>query len=103
MPNLHMSERESQSFLADRHIGVMSMTRGNHQPPLTTPVWYHYQRGGRDHVFHWDDGANRKENRADPGCGCLEFLRTARRISLQIRHGGRGRSSARINHRQRSR
>ena len=40
-----MTEMEKQQFLADLHVGVLSLnddTKG----PLTAPIWYDYEPGG---------------------------------------------------------
>jgi hypothetical protein len=35
-----MTERERQEFLAEPHIGVLSVAAGDDRPPHTTPVKY---------------------------------------------------------------
>jgi len=40
-----MSEHERQKFLADVHVGVISIERVD-GPPLTVPIWYGYEPGG---------------------------------------------------------
>ncbi len=44
MSDTRMSEQERQSFLADLHVGVLSIPRQN-GAPLTAPIWYDYQPG----------------------------------------------------------
>jgi uncharacterized protein len=41
-----MIEKERQEFLAEPHIGVLSVAVGNDRPPHTTPIWYGYEPGG---------------------------------------------------------
>jgi nitroimidazol reductase NimA-like FMN-containing flavoprotein (pyridoxamine 5'-phosphate oxidase superfamily) len=41
-----MTEKERQEFLAEPHIGVLSVAVGNDRPPYTTPVWYGYEPVG---------------------------------------------------------
>src|SRR5579872_6488437 len=41
---LSMSPAERQAFLADVHVGVMSVAQGS-QGPLTVPIWYTYEPG----------------------------------------------------------
>jgi PPOX class probable F420-dependent enzyme len=41
-----MSEAEREAFLADVHVGVLSVTAGPGRGPLATPVWYSYSPGG---------------------------------------------------------
>ena len=48
-----MTENESQEFLAEPRIGVLSVARGSDRAPHTTPVWYAYQPG-KHHVLHGD-------------------------------------------------
>ena len=43
--SLAMSEHERQAFLADLHVGVISIERAD-GPPLTVPIWYGYEPGG---------------------------------------------------------
>lgn len=40
-----MTETERQAFLADLHVGVISIERAD-GPPLTVPIWYSYEPGG---------------------------------------------------------
>lgn len=42
---LTMTESEREAFLADLHVGVLSVERPD-GPPLTVPVWYRYTPGG---------------------------------------------------------
>ncbi len=43
--SLSMTRAEREAFLADLHIGVISIADGEHGP-LTCPVWYVYEPGG---------------------------------------------------------
>lgn len=45
MSTLAMSTAEREQFLADLHVGVLSIERSD-GPPLTVPVWYIYEPGG---------------------------------------------------------
>jgi nitroimidazol reductase NimA-like FMN-containing flavoprotein (pyridoxamine 5'-phosphate oxidase superfamily) len=40
-----MSDEEKQAFLADVHVGVLSLPREG-RGPLTVPIWYDYEPGG---------------------------------------------------------
>jgi PPOX class probable F420-dependent enzyme len=42
----NMSRAEREEFLADVHVGVLSVASGDESGPLTIPVWYSYQPGG---------------------------------------------------------
>lgn len=40
-----MSQSEREAFLADLHVGVLTVERPD-GPPLATPIWYRYAPGG---------------------------------------------------------
>ncbi len=42
--NLKMSRNEREAFLADVHVGVISIPRQG-RGPLTAPIWYSYEPG----------------------------------------------------------
>ena len=42
---LKMSKEEREAFLADLHVGVVSIGRQG-RAPLTAPIWYSYEPGG---------------------------------------------------------
>jgi PPOX class probable F420-dependent enzyme len=42
----NMSQAEREQFLADLHVGVLSVARDDGRGPLTIPVWYSYEPGG---------------------------------------------------------
>jgi nitroimidazol reductase NimA-like FMN-containing flavoprotein (pyridoxamine 5'-phosphate oxidase superfamily) len=58
--SLTMTEGERDSFLAEVHVGVVSVTRGLDLGPLTVPVWYTYIPGG--HVNVITGSSSRKAN-----------------------------------------
>jgi len=45
MTSLAMSREEREAFLADLHVGVLSIPEPG-RGPLTVPIWYDYQPGG---------------------------------------------------------
>jgi nitroimidazol reductase NimA-like FMN-containing flavoprotein (pyridoxamine 5'-phosphate oxidase superfamily) len=49
--SLEMSAAEREEFLAGLHVGVLSVAAGDLRGPLTVPVWYEYQPGGRVSVI----------------------------------------------------
>lgn len=53
-----MTEHERQAFLADRHVGVLSVARDDGRPPLSVPLWYGYEPGG-DVIFFTGSGARK--------------------------------------------
>jgi PPOX class probable F420-dependent enzyme len=44
--SVHMSAAEREAFLADVHVGVLTVAAGEDEGPLATPVWYSYSPGG---------------------------------------------------------
>ena len=45
MSDTKMTEAERMAFLADLHVGVLSIPRAE-RAPLTAPIWYAYEPGG---------------------------------------------------------
>lgn len=45
MADTSMTTDEREAFLADLHVGVLSVERSD-GPPLAVPVWYRYTPGG---------------------------------------------------------
>lgn len=43
--SLKMTKEEREAFLADLHVGVISIARDG-RGPLTVPIWYDYEPGG---------------------------------------------------------
>lgn len=41
-----MTQSEKEAFLAEVHVGVMSVNRAE-AGPLTVPIWYDYEPGGQ--------------------------------------------------------
>jgi len=64
-----MTKQERESFLADLHVGIISVAEDG-RGPLTVPIWYSYEPGGEVRVV--TGGTSRK----------AQLLRTARRFSL---------------------
>jgi len=44
--SLVMSVDEREAFLADLHVGVLSVAGADGRAPLTVPMWYRYEPGG---------------------------------------------------------
>lgn len=44
-----MTRQAREAFLADLHVGVLSVEQDGHAP-LTAPVWYSYTPGGDVHI-----------------------------------------------------
>jgi nitroimidazol reductase NimA-like FMN-containing flavoprotein (pyridoxamine 5'-phosphate oxidase superfamily) len=58
---LAMTLDERRAYLADLHVGVVSVAEGVGRAPLTVPVWYHYEPGG---LLSFVTGANSRKTRA---------------------------------------
>jgi len=43
--SLAMTTQERETFLADLHVGIVSIAREG-RAPLTVPIWYDYEPGG---------------------------------------------------------
>ena len=69
MSTTTMSAAERQAFLADVHVGIVSVTESG-RAPLVVPIWYAYEPGGP--VRFVTDGGSRKG----------KLLRAAGRASL---------------------
>ena len=50
-----MTDRERVAFLAEPHVAVLAIPRGD-RPPHATPVWYHHQPGGNITFFTGTQG-----------------------------------------------
>ncbi|MFL6031633.1 MAG: pyridoxamine 5'-phosphate oxidase family protein [Rubrobacteraceae bacterium] len=46
-----MTPQERQEFLAEPHVGVLSVASDDDRPPLTVPLWYGYRPGGNISFF----------------------------------------------------
>ena len=55
--SLAMTKQEREAFLADVHVGVISIEEAG-RGPLTVPIWYDYQPGGELWII--TDRASRK-------------------------------------------
>ena len=44
------SESERQEFLADKHVGVLSVAADG-RPPASVPIWYDYTVGGNVRIM----------------------------------------------------
>jgi hypothetical protein len=71
MSSLAMSKEDREAFLAETHIAVVSIADGE-RGPLTVPVWYRYEPGGK--LCFVTGGSSRKAN----------LIRTAGRLGLCV-------------------
>ena len=70
-----LTEQERQAFLAEPHIGVLSVASGADRPPHTTPVWYAYQPGGNVTFFTGTQGRRSRK---------VDLIRRAGALSLTV-------------------
>ena len=48
--SLFMTKQEREAFLADVHVGVISIAEVG-RGPLTVPIWYNYEAGGEIRIM----------------------------------------------------
>ena len=68
-----MTEQERQEFLAEPHIGVLSVASNDDRPPLTVPVWYDYRPGGNISFFTGTQGRKARKTRLIQIAGVLSL------------------------------
>ncbi|BCM65051.1 MULTISPECIES: pyridoxamine 5'-phosphate oxidase family protein [Streptomyces] len=67
-----LSRREREQFLAEPHIGALSVVEQPDRAPLTVPIWYQYTPGGELWV------------RTGPDSRKARAIRSAGRFSLMV-------------------
>ena len=68
-----MTEQERRQFLAEPHVGVLSVASDDDRPPLTVPVWYGYQPGGHLSFFTGTQGRKARKTRLIQKAGVLSL------------------------------
>ena len=68
-----LSEQESQAFLAEPHVAVLSVASDDERPPLTVPVWYGYEPGGDLTFFTGTQGRKARKTRLIRKAGTLSL------------------------------
>src|SRR3954469_20289134 len=68
-----MTEQERQDFLAEPHVGVLSVASDSDRPPLTVPVWYGYQPGGNISFFTGTQGLKARKTTLIQKAGVLSL------------------------------
>jgi hypothetical protein len=68
-----MTQQEREAFLAEPHIGVISIARGDNRPPMSTPVWYDYEPGGNITFFTGSTGTKPQKVKLLEKSGVLTF------------------------------
>lgn len=56
--HMALSVQDRERFLAQPHIGALSVVERPDRAPLTVPIWYHYAPGGE--LWVYTDSASRK-------------------------------------------
>lgn len=67
-----LSTQEREQFLAEPHIGALSVVERSDRAPLTVPIWYQYTPGGELWV---NTGSDSRKTRA---------IRSAGRFSIMV-------------------
>jgi uncharacterized protein len=68
-----MTEQERQEFLAEPHVGVLSVASDSDRPSLTVPVWYGYQPGGNISFFTGTQGRKARKTTLIQQAGVLSL------------------------------
>jgi nitroimidazol reductase NimA-like FMN-containing flavoprotein (pyridoxamine 5'-phosphate oxidase superfamily) len=69
-----LTDHERQTFLAEPHIGVLSVAGDAGRPPLMMPVWYGYQSGGNLSFFTGMQGRKARKTTRIEEAGVLSLL-----------------------------
>lgn len=68
-----MTEQERQAFLAEPHVGVLSVASDTDRPPLTVPIWYGYRPGGHLSFFTGTQGRKARKTGLIEKAGVLSL------------------------------
>ncbi|MFN8541506.1 MAG: pyridoxamine 5'-phosphate oxidase family protein [Thermomicrobiales bacterium] len=68
-----MNEQQRQAFLAETHIGVLSVAGEGNRPPHSVPVWYHYEPGGNITFFTGTQGRKARKTELIEAAGVVSF------------------------------
>ncbi len=64
-----LSEHDREAFLAEPHIGVLSVASDGDRPPLAVPIWYGYEPGGTISFFTGTQGRRARKTRLIENAG----------------------------------
>ncbi|MGH3095600.1 MAG: pyridoxamine 5'-phosphate oxidase family protein [Streptosporangiales bacterium] len=76
-----LSKRERERFLAEPHIGALSVAERADRAPLTIPMWYHYTLGGELWV---NTGPDSRKARAIRSAGLFSLM--VQRVEPTVRY-----------------
>ena len=65
------SEHDREAFLADKHVGVLSVATSDGRPPASVPIWYSYSPGGEIRV---NTGAGSRKARLIEEAGSVSLV-----------------------------
>ena len=65
------NETERDQFLAEKHIGILSVAAEDGRPPASVPIWYDYTPGGNIRI---NTGASRRKARLIERAGALTLV-----------------------------
>lgn len=68
-----MTEKERQDFVAEPHVGVLSVASDDGRSPLTVPVWYGYEPGGSVTFFTGTQGRKARKTKLIEKAGVLSL------------------------------
>jgi nitroimidazol reductase NimA-like FMN-containing flavoprotein (pyridoxamine 5'-phosphate oxidase superfamily) len=72
-----LSKEAREAFLAEPHIGVVSVASDDGRPPLAVPIWYAYEPGGNLTFFSGTQGRRARK---------IDLIRKAGAISFVVQH-----------------
>jgi nitroimidazol reductase NimA-like FMN-containing flavoprotein (pyridoxamine 5'-phosphate oxidase superfamily) len=76
-----LSKSEREEFLAQPHIGALSVNAGERRGPLTVPIWYQYTPGGEPWVL---TGADSRKHRLIEATGYFSLM--VERVEPTVRY-----------------
>lgn len=79
--NMALSKEEREQFLAEPHIGALSVHAGDKRGPLTVPIWYQYTPGGEPWIL---TGAGSRKHRLIEAAGHFSLM--AERLEPTVRY-----------------
>ena len=65
------SEQDRQKFLADKHVGVLSVAADHGRPPASVPIWYDYTAEG---LIRISTGASSRKARLIEQAGVVTLV-----------------------------
>jgi nitroimidazol reductase NimA-like FMN-containing flavoprotein (pyridoxamine 5'-phosphate oxidase superfamily) len=73
MSDPKMSEQDAKAFLAEPHVGVLSVASDDGRPPLSVPIWYAYEVDGYLTIFTGTGGHPARKTRLIKKAGAISF------------------------------